>query len=195
MTNITIVIYLVITISISNWRISHRRAMNDADNEAAGLAVDALMNFETIKSFGSEDRIVGRYSEALGDYARAAVKSNTSLQLLNAIQSMVLNLGLCAVVFLAGWQLVRHAMSAGSITACILIIQNVYAPLGNLGANYRMIRQAFIDMEQMIELRDVMPEIVDRPGARDLPPASSTGSRPRFRPRQLPALRPLDRPR
>ena len=80
----TIVIYIVITFSISNWRIQHRRALNDADSDAAGLAVDALMNFETIKTFGSEDRIVGRYAEALGDYARAAVKANTSLQMLNA---------------------------------------------------------------------------------------------------------------
>ncbi|HEY1753202.1 MAG TPA: ABC transporter ATP-binding protein/permease [Caulobacteraceae bacterium] len=172
----TIVLYIVTTISISNWRIGHRRAMNEADSERAGLAVDALMNYETIKAFGSEDRIVARYASALGDYARAAVKSNTSLQLLNAIQSLVLSLGLCLVVALAGLQVVHHAMSSGAITACILIIQTIYAPLGNLGVNYRMIRQAFIDMEQMIELRSILPEIQDAPNARDLPPASSDGA-------------------
>ena len=179
----TIVLYIIITISISNWRIGHRRAMNDADSEAAGLAVDALMNFETIKAFGSEDRIVGRFSEAMGDYARAAVKSNTSLQMLNAIQSLVLSLGLLIVVFLAGWQMTHHAvtagrqvMTAGAITACILIIQTVYAPLGNLGVNYRMIRQAFIDREQMLALRAILPEITDSPTARDLPPASAEGA-------------------
>jgi len=104
------------------------------------------------------------------------VKSNTSLQLLNAIQSLVLSLGLCLVVFLAGWQVIHHTMTAGAITACILIIQTVYAPLGQLGANYRMIRQAFIDMEQMVELRSLLPEITDAPGATDLPPASSRGA-------------------
>jgi ATP-binding cassette, subfamily B, heavy metal transporter len=179
----TIVLYIAITISISNWRIGHRRAMNDADSEAAGLAVDALMNFETIKAFGSEERVVGRYSEAMGDYARAAVKSNTSLQMLNAVQSLVLSLGLLAVVLLAGWQMTHHVaggglpiMSAGSITACILIIQTVYAPLGNLGVNYRMIRQAFIDMEQMLALRAILPDITDGPNAHDLPPASGQGA-------------------
>jgi len=150
--------------------------MNEADSIAAGLAVDALMNFETIKAFGSEDRVVSRYAEALGEYARAAVKSNTSLQLLNAVQSLLLSLGLCVVVFLAGWQVIHHAMSAGAITACILIVQNVYAPLGNLGMNYRMIRQAFIDMEQMVELRAILPEITDAPHARDLPPATGLGA-------------------
>ena len=172
----TIVLYIVTTISISNWRIGHRRAMNEADSAAAGLAVDALMNFETIKAFGSEDRVVARYAEALGEYARAAVKSNTSLQMLNAVQSLILSVGLCAVVFLAGWQVTHHAMSAGAITACILIVQNVYAPLGNLGMNYRMIRQAFIDMEQMVELRGQLPEIRDAPNARDLPPAALGGA-------------------
>ncbi len=172
----TIALYIVTTISISNWRIGHRRAMNEADSAAAGLAVDALMNFETIKAFGSEDRVVARYAEAMSDYARAAVKSNTSLQMLNAVQSVILSAGLCLVVFLAGWQVTHRLMSAGAITACILIVQNVYAPLGNLGMNYRMIRQAFIDMEQMVELRDQLPDIRDAPNARDLPPAAHGGA-------------------
>jgi ATP-binding cassette, subfamily B, heavy metal transporter len=172
----TILIYVVVTIGISNWRLHFRRAVNDADSQAAGLAVDALMNFETIKAFGSEERVVGRYRGAMSDYARAAVKSNTSLQLLNAIQSLVLSLGLCLIVFLAGWQLIQHALTAGAITACILIVQQVYAPLGQLGANYRMIRQAFVDMEQMVELRAVLPDIRDAPHAHDLPPASGRGA-------------------
>jgi ATP-binding cassette subfamily B protein len=172
----TILTYVVVTIAISNWRLHHRRAVNDADSEAAGLAVDALMNFETIKAFGSEARVVDRYRGAMGDYARAAVKSNTSLQLLNSVQNLVLSLGLCLIVFLAGWQLIHHALSAGAITACILIVQQVYAPLGQLGANYRMIRQAFVDMEQVVELRAVLPDIRDAPGAHDLPPASGRGA-------------------
>jgi len=172
----TMVVYVVVTFSISNWRIGHRRALNEADSRAAGLAVDALMNFETIKAFGSEDRVVVRYGGALGDYAVAAVKANTSLQLLNAVQSVVMSLGLCFIALLAGWQVVHHAMSAGSITACILILQTVYAPLGALGSNYREIRQAFIDMEQMGELRGVVPEILDAPHAQALPPASARGA-------------------
>jgi ABC-type transport system involved in Fe-S cluster assembly fused permease/ATPase subunit len=172
----TIVVYIVFTFSISNWRISHRRALNDADSQAAGLAVDALMNFETIKAFGSEDAIVSRYGEAMGEYAEAAVKSNTSLQLLNAVQSLVLSLGLAAVTLLAGFEVLGRAMTPGSITACILILQTVYAPLGMLGANYRMIRQGFVDMEQMLSLRAILPDIVDAPDARDLPTASREGA-------------------
>ena len=172
----TIVVYVSFTFSISNWRIKHRRALNEADSEAAGFAVDALINYETIKTFGSERRIVSQYEAALGQYTSAAVKSNTSLQMLNAIQSVVLNLGLIVVVLLAGLEVLHGRISIGGVTACILILQTVYAPLFTLGMNYREIRQSFIDMEQMLDLLAVKPDIVDAPNARPLPPASGAGA-------------------
>jgi len=176
----TILVYVALTFSISGWRIQFRRALNEADSAAAGLTVDALMNFETIKTFGAEGRTVGRYQQARSDYAVAAVKANTSLQMLNALQTVVMSAGLFLVTLLAGYEVVHGKMSAGGITACILILQAVYAPLNMLGSNYRMIRQAFIDMEQMINLRAVQPEITDAPDARDLPPASGKGAELRF---------------
>ncbi len=173
---VTIAIYIVFTFTISDWRIKHRRALNDADSDAAGLAVDALMNYETIKTFGAEQRLVNRYAETLGGYVAAAVKSNNSLQLLNGIQAVVLNLGLVLISVLAGWDVLHGRMSLGGITACILILQQVYAPLFTLGFNYREIRQSFIDMEQMLDLLAVKPEIVDAPDSRPLPPASGNGA-------------------
>ena len=176
----TIVIYIAFTFSISNWRIHHRRELNEADARSAGLAVDSLINYETIKTFGAEGRMVARYSEALGDYARAAIKANTSLQLLNGVQAVVLNIGLVVVAVLAGAEVLAGRMSLGGVTACILILQQVYAPLFSLGMNYREIRQAFVDMEQMLELRALEPEIRDAPDARPLPPASERGAELRF---------------
>jgi len=172
----TIVIYIAFTFSISNWRIKHRRALNEADSDAAGFAVDALINYETIKTFGSEQRVVSQYEQALGQYTRAAVKSNTSLQMLNAIQSVVLNLGMIVIVLLAGLEVLHGRMTIGGVTACILILQTVYAPLFTLGMNYREIRQSFIDMEQMLDLLAVKPEIVDAPNSRSLPEASGGGA-------------------
>ena len=167
----TIAVYIAFTFTISNWRIKHRRLLNDADSYAAGSAVDAFMNFETIKAFGAEDRAVERYGEALGRYTRAAVKANTSLQLLNGVQSIVLNLGLVAVVLLAGDEVVHHHMTLGGVTACILILQQVYAPLFSLGMNYREIRQSFIDQEQMLALMGEPAEIVEAAHPIALPPA------------------------
>ena len=172
----TIVVYIAFTFSISNWRIRHRRQLNDADSSAAGLAVDAFMNFETIKAFGAEERMLERYQNAMAGYTQAAVKANTSLQLLNGVQSVVLNVGLVTVALLAGSEVLHHRMSLGGVTACILILQQVYAPLFSLGMNYREIRQSFIDMEQMIELMSEAPEIVETEHPRALPPARGGGS-------------------
>jgi ATP-binding cassette subfamily B protein len=172
----TIAIYITVTFAISNLRIHHRRALNDADSKAAGLAVDALMNYETIKTFGSEARVVARYESALIDYARANTRANTSLQILNGVQTVVLNLGLAVVTLLAGMEVLAGRMSLGGVTACILILGQVYAPLFSLGMNYREIRQSFIDMEQMLDLLAIAPEITDAPGARALPAASARGA-------------------
>ena len=172
----SIVVYIVVTVTISNWRIKHRREWNEADSEAAGVAVDALMNFETIKTFGSEARTVAQYENAMDRYALAAVKANTSLQLLNALQAVVLRLGIFGVVSLAAFEVLQGRMSLGSIAACILIMQTVYVPLNVLGMFYREIRQSFIDMEQMIDLLAIKPDIADAADARDLPPASGRGA-------------------
>jgi ATP-binding cassette subfamily B protein len=172
----TIIVYMAFTFAISNWRIGHRRALNDADSQAAGLAVDALMNYETIKTFGAETRMVAQYEGALNAYAGAAVKANTSLQLLNGIQTVVLNIGLASVTLMAGADVLSGHMTLGAVTACILILQQVYAPLFSLGMNYREIRQAFIDMEQMLDLLAIQPEITEADGAVALPPASDRGA-------------------
>lgn len=172
----TIVIYTVITFKITDWRLSHRRELNEADSRAAGLAVDSMINYETIKTFGAEARTVAQYQAAMSDYVRTAVKANTSLNLLNASQSLILNVGLAVMTVLAGYEVSGGRMSIGDITAAILLLTGIYQPLNMLGFNYREIRQAFIDMEQMVGLIGLQPEIVDAADARDLPPATGRGA-------------------
>ena len=170
---VTVLIYGALTFALSDWRIRHRRELNEADSAAAGRAVDALLNYETVKSFGAEGRAVGGYDEALGSYARAAVKANTSLAYLNLVQAAVMNLGLALMAVLAGMEAVAGRMGPGDVTAAVLIMISLYQPLNILGFAYREIRQSFIDMEQMLELKRVAPEIADAPGARPLPPCRS----------------------
>ena len=86
-TLVTIILYTVITFRITNWRLGHRRRLNETDNRAAGLSVDALINYETVKPFGAEGRVGGGYDRAMGDYVDASVAANTSLNLLNGAQT------------------------------------------------------------------------------------------------------------
>ena len=172
----TMVLYVVVTFRITNWRLSHRRELNDTDNRVAGLSGDALINYETLKTFGAEDRMVETYEQAMGDYVNASARANASLNLLNASQSLILNVGLGAMTAMAGYLVAGGQLRIGDITMAVMLLSGLYAPLGMLGFQYREIRQAFIDMEQMVSLRDVTPDIVDAPDAVVLPPASGQGS-------------------
>jgi ATP-binding cassette subfamily B protein len=173
---LTVVVYAAGTFAISDWRIHHRRALNEADNEAAGRSVDALMNYETVKSFGAEARAAAHYDEALADYAQAAVKANTSLVLLNVMQMAVMCAGLAGMALLAGHGAAYGQIGPGDVTVAILIMNQIYQPLAILGFAYREIRQSVIDMEAMIDLRSQVPAVADAADARDLPEAMVQGA-------------------
>ncbi|MDX2233555.1 MAG: ABC transporter ATP-binding protein/permease [Hyphomonadaceae bacterium] len=161
----TVAIYAWITFAITNWRLRHRREMNDRDTEAAGRAVDSLLNFETVKAFAAEARETERFDRSLQQYAQAAVRANTSLVALNMAQALIMNVGLAAMVVGAGWLSMGGRMGPGDVTAIILIMLNLYAPLNILGMAYREIKQSSIDMEKMFSLLDEKPEVADAPGA------------------------------
>ena len=165
---VVVVVYSILTFSISNWRIEHRRTMNTADTEAAGQVVDALINYETVKSFGAETRAALGYDRALGAYNDAALKANSSLALLNAVQALIMNIGLGVMAVMAGFEAAAGRMGPGDVTAAVLILISLYAPLNILGFAYREIRQSFIDMEEMLKVTRQTPQVADAPGAADL---------------------------
>ena len=164
----TVIVYAWATFGVTEWRLKYRRDMNEADTEAAGRAVDSLLNFETVKSFAAEQRESERYDRALSSYATAAVRAYTSLVMLNIAQGFIMTVGLVAMVVGAGWLVARGPMGPGDITAVILIMTNLYAPLNILGFAYREIKQTSIDMEKMFALLDEKPDVADAPNAPEL---------------------------
>ncbi len=177
---VTVVVYGVFTFAISDWRIAHRRALNEADGEAAGRAVDALINYETVKAFGAETRAAANYEQALQTYATAQVQATNSLSLLNVAQSAIMGIGLAIMALLAGAEAQAGRMGPGDVTASILILINLYGPLNILGFAYREIRQSFIDLEAMMDLRRQKPDVAEAPDAVDAPPLTGRGGRVAF---------------
>lgn len=174
---VVVVIYTIATFAMSNWRLEHRRVMNAADSEAAGVSVDALLNYETVKAFGAEARAARTYDRALGDYTQAALKANTSLNLLNGMQALIMNVGLGVMAVMAGFEAAAGRMGPGDVTAAVLILISLYAPLNILGFAYREIRQSFIDMEEMLKVTRQTPQVADAPDAIALPrPADARGA-------------------
>jgi ABC-type transport system involved in Fe-S cluster assembly fused permease/ATPase subunit len=157
--------YIWFTRVVTDWRNQLRREMNDVDNQAIGRAVDSLLNYETVKYFGAEEREAKRYDEAIAGYARAAVKNETSLAWLNIGQSLITNLMMAGAMIFTVWGWSEGRFTPGDVVLVNALLMQLFRPLDMLGWVYRSIKQGLIDMEQMFDLLDTPAEIVDRPGA------------------------------
>src|SRR5689334_15161166 len=160
-----VVIYIVFTRRVSDWRTSIQRQMNDVDNKAIGRAVDSLLNYETVKYFGAEDREASRYEEAIGSYARASVRNEVSLAWLNIGQALITNLMMAGAMIFTVWGWSRGRFTPGDVVWINGLLIQLFRPLDMLGWVYRSIRQGLIDMEAMWDLLDTPAEVVDRAGA------------------------------
>ena len=164
----TIVIYVIATVIITEWRVRQRRRMNEADTHFRAMAVDILTNFETVKSFAAERRETGRFGKAMGVYNERYVETVRSMYVLNATQALVMNAGLLAVLALSAWNVIHARMQIGDLTAVMLMMLSLYAPLNILGWAWREIKQGAVDLEKLYGLLDMKPEITDAPDAVEL---------------------------
>jgi ATP-binding cassette subfamily B protein len=167
-TLITIALYVLFTLVITEWRTIHRRTMNESDQQASTRAIDSLLNFETVKYFGNEAHEADRFDRALRRYEKAAVTSKVSLSLLNIGQGAIISVGLTLIMLMAAREVVQGRMKVGDFVLVNTYLIQLYLPLNFLGFVYREIKQSLIDMESMFLLLTEHREIADRPGAKDL---------------------------
>jgi len=164
-TTITVISYIAITRWITEWRTKLRREMNDLDGKALHRAVDSLLNFETVKYFGAENREEDRYSGAARAYAEAAIKSENSLALLNIAQSGITNALMAGAMAFTVWGWSTGRFTAGDLVLVNTYLMQLFRPLDLLGWVYRTIRQGLVDMAEMFRLIDTDIEVKDAPGA------------------------------
>ena len=163
-----VVIYIAFTRKVSDWRTHIQRQMNDVDNKAIGRAVDSLLNYETVKYFGAEDREAARYEEAVGAYTRSAVRNEVSLAWLNIGQALITNSMMAGAMIFTVWGWSQGRFSPGDVVWINGLLLQLFRPLDALGWVYRSIRQGLIDMEAMWDLLDTPAEVIDQPGAPEL---------------------------
>ncbi len=173
----TVVVYIGYTIAITQWRLKFRRTMNEEDNRANTKAIDSLLNFETVKYFDNEEHEASRYDHALASYEKAAVKAQSSLALLNIGQSVIIAVGLTAVMWMAARGIVEDELGVGDFVLANTYLLQLYQPLGFFGFVYNEIKQALVDMERMFVLLAEPREIADAP---DAPPLSVSEALVRF---------------
>jgi len=172
-TFITLAIYIMFTLFITEWRMVVRRTMNDLDSKANTRAIDSLLNYETVKYFGNEQYEANRYDHHMEHWEAAAVRNQTSLALLNSVQSVVIAIGITTLMLLAASQVAKGKMTVGDLVLVNVFMIQLYMPLHFLGFVYREIRHALADMEKMFSLLHENREIQDAPDAETLQAGSA----------------------
>jgi ATP-binding cassette subfamily B protein len=167
-TLVTLIGYIIYTISVTEWRTVFRKEMNELDSKANSKAIDSLINYETVKYFGNERFEADRYDKSLQNWERAAVRSQTSLSLLNLGQSLFIATGASLVMWRAIDGVIAGKMTVGDLVLVNAFLIQLYAPLNFLGVIYREIRQSFTDMARMFGLMNEHQEVADRPTATKL---------------------------
>ena len=170
-------LYIVFTITVTEWRTHFRRAMNEQDSKANTKAVDALINYETVKYFSNEHFEQARYDDNLQRLEKVSIKSQTSLSLLNLGQSFIIAVTVTLLVWRATLGVVNGSMSLGDLVLVNALMIQLYVPLNFLGVIYREIKQSMVDMEKMFALLGQHREVAD---AADATPLHTAGGAVKF---------------
>ena len=167
-TFITVAVYVYFTIKITEWRMDHRHEMNRLDSQSSNQAVDSLINYETVKYFNNEELELKRYDQTLADWESVAVKSQTSMSLLNFGQASIISIGVTVIMFLAANSVVQGSISIGDLVMVNAFMLQLFLPLGSLGIIYRQMKYTLADMDMVFRLLETPQEVTDSPAATDL---------------------------
>ncbi len=160
-----LVAYVAFTIVVTEWRTQFRRKMNELDSTAHTKAVDSLLNYETVKYFGNEAFEARRYDESLEGLRRAALKSQTTLSILNTGQQLIISTALVAMLWRATQGVVDGRLTLGDLVMINAFMIQLYIPLNFLGVMYREIKQSLTDLDRMFGLLTRQREVDDVPSA------------------------------
>ena len=166
----TLSIYVVFTVTVTNWRTHLRREANELDSAANSRAIDSLLNYETVKYFNNEAYEAQRYDAQMAKWETAQVRNQVSLSFLNAGQALIISLGVTLMMWRAASGVAAGTMSVGDIVLVNAFLIQLYIPLNFLGVLYREIRQSLTDIERMFVLLRQNREVQDAPDAQALPP-------------------------
>ena len=164
----TIIVYILFTLKVTNWRMSFRHDMNKFDSEANSIAVDSLLNYETVKYFNNEKFEIKRFSNILFKWENSAMQSMTTMSLLNFGQAFIITIGVTLIMIEASMGVITGAITLGDLVLVNALMLQLFVPLNTLGIVYRQIIYALADMDMLVKLLEKDIEITDKKNSKDL---------------------------
>ena len=165
MTFVTMLAYSIFTIQTTAWRTKFRRQANNADNQAANVALDSLINYESVKIFNNELYQASKYDKALMKYQQSSVKIATSLAFLNSGQNFIFTLALTAMMYMGCQGVYTGELTVGDLVLINQLVFQLSVPLNFLGSVYRELKQSLLDMENLFQLQNQPIRIKEIPNA------------------------------
>lgn len=167
-TLLTVIVYVIFTVLVSDWRMHYRHHANQLDSTAHSQAVDSLLNYETVKYFNNEHYEVERYANTLSQWEEASVKSTLTMSLLNLGQAIIIALGVTAIMIFAAQGVLANTLTLGDLVLINALMLQLFVPMNMLGIVYRQITYALADMDLLAKLLKQVPEVKDREDAQPL---------------------------
>ena len=164
----TIVVYIIFTLKVTNWRMNFRHDMNRFDSESNSIAVDSLLNYETVKYFNNEKLEITRFSNILFKWENSAMQSIKTMSLLNFGQALIITIGVTLIMIEASSGVIDSTLTLGDLVLVNALMLQLFAPLNTLGIVYRQIIYALADMDMLVKLLEKDIEITDDKNANDL---------------------------
>lgn len=152
-TCLTMLLYSLFTIKTTAWRTNFRRDANRADNKAASVALDSLINFEAVKYFNNENYLASKYNNSLINYRDSQIKVSKSLAFLNAGQNLIFTTALTTMMYMGCSGILTGNLTVGDLVLINQLVFQLSVPLNFLGSVYRELKQSLIDMESLFKLR------------------------------------------
>ncbi|MCJ8270973.1 MAG: ABC transporter ATP-binding protein/permease, partial [Psychrosphaera sp.] len=165
---ISVVAYVAFSVKATEWRTRFVREANKADSASNTLAIDSLLNFETVKYFNNEKFEADRYDKELINLEVAKRKNRLSLLTLNSGQALIITLSITAMLALASLRVTEGTMTIGDFVLINAFMMQIFLPLNFLGFVYREIKGSLANIERLFELLDVKTKIIDAKDAVDL---------------------------
>lgn len=153
MTFATMLLYSIFTIKTTAWRTEFRRSANKADNKAASVALDSLINFEAVKYFNNEKFLADKYYKSLSAYRDSQIKVAQSLSFLNSGQNLIFTSALTAMMYMGASGVMEGSLTVGDLVLINQLVFQLSVPLNFLGSVYRELKQSLIDMESLFKLQ------------------------------------------
>lgn len=136
------------------------RTSQDRIADTSGLAGETLNAIETVQAFTLEDSNAQRFSIAVEDSFRAAVRRTKVRSILTAVAGMLIFGTITFVLWVGAHSVVKGEMTGGQLGQFLLYAVYAAVAAASLSEMWGELQRAAGAMERLVELRNAAPSIV-----------------------------------